>query len=116
MFLEDVLTDTLAFCFYVFLFTTYVCMRNTGYHCNVCEQVIYLFASLCKFLHLLPVVRLTSRHSASCHLQKLDKEKKLRADLGKNQDHRERNWTDFEVELFCSILSDPEYKYALTLQ
>ena len=37
--------------------------------------------------------------------------------LGKNEDHRERNWTDFEVELFCSIiLSDPEYKYALTLE
>ena len=46
---------------------------------------------------------------------KSEKGKKWRAGQ-KNQDHRERNWTDLEVELFCSILSDAEYNYALTLE
>ena len=46
---------------------------------------------------------------------KTDTGKKWRAGQ-KTQDHRERNWTDLEVELFRSILRDAEYKYALTLE
>ena len=55
------------------------------------------------------------KHIMISSKKKFENGKKWRASQ-KNQDHRERNWTDLEVELFCSILSDGEYKYALTLE
>ena len=75
-------------------------------------KIIYLFLQTKIYLLL---VGCGLKHIMISSKKKFENGKKWRASQ-KNQDHRERNWTDLEVELFCSILSDGEYKYALTLE
>ena len=76
------------------------------------SQVIYLFLQTQTYLLL---VGCGFMHIMISSKKKFENGEKWRASQ-KNQDHRERNWTDLEVELLCSILSDGEYKYALTLK